>query len=107
MTDPISTLVAQAKEARAHWRRTMLGTRMAAALTALIEALESRPLAGEWIPVGERLPENERYVMVATSNGSVFEGALVGKIWLMASGIRVYEPTHWQEKPAHPNRESK
>ena len=64
----------------------------------------------EWIPVSERLPENEGTYFCLGHNGTPFVCLLrnkkyEGKIWLRSTGTkRVVGITHWMPLPAAPEQ---
>ena len=62
----------------------------------------------QWIPVSERLPENEGTYFCLGHNGTPFvclfrTTKYEGKIWLRSTGTkRIYGITHWMPLPAAP-----
>lgn len=64
----------------------------------------------QWIPVSERLPENEGTYFCLGHNGTPFvclfrTTKYEGKIWLRSTGTkRVYGITHWMPLPAAPEQ---
>ena len=64
----------------------------------------------QWVPVSERLPENEGTYFCLGHNGTPFvclfrTTKYEGKIWLRSTGTkRIYGITHWMPLPAAPEQ---
>ena len=59
-----------------------------------------------WVPVAERLPDDELTVLVATEAGEVGQGALDADQWRWSDpGVLIVTDvvTHWAELPLHPH----
>ena len=63
-------------------------------------------LRSGWIPVSERLPENDTAVIVATDNGMVFQCLYAYDGWDLWDGYTV-NITHWMPLPELPKEENK
>lgn len=56
-----------------------------------------------WVPVGEKLPDDEILVLVATLSGEVETGFCEDKNWRWSNAAIIEEEvTHWAELPTHP-----
>lgn len=56
-----------------------------------------------WIPVAERLPDDEQCVLIAMEDGEVWTGFVDGDQWRYVSADPVgSKVTHWAEFPAPP-----
>ena len=58
--------------------------------------------AARWIPVEERLPENNNAVLVTDGGHSIVEGSYVLGRWVAFSEGRYIHPTHWRPLPEPP-----
>ena len=58
--------------------------------------------AARWIPVEERLPENNNAVLVIDGGHSIVEGSYVLGRWVAFSEGRYIHPTHWRPRPEPP-----
>lgn len=58
-----------------------------------------------WIPVSERLPENDTAVIVATDNGVVFQCLYAYDGWDLWDGYTV-NITHWMPLPNPPKEDN-
>lgn len=59
----------------------------------------------EWVPVAERLPDDEITVFLWTEGGNeeAWPGWRVGNAWRWSDGAPVeYDVTHWAEWPKGP-----
>jgi hypothetical protein len=54
-----------------------------------------------WIPCADRLPADDRHVLVAVGK-SVIEGFYESGLWFEPDYDRLIEPTHWKPKPEPP-----
>ena len=61
--------------------------------------------AARWIPVEERLPENNNAVLVTDGGHSIVEGSYVLGRWVAFSEGRYIHPTHWRPRPEPPEVE--
>ena len=61
--------------------------------------------AARWIPVEERLPENNNAVLVIDGGHSIVEGSYVLGRWVAFSEGRYIHPTHWRPRPEPPEVE--
>ena len=61
--------------------------------------------AARWIPVEERLPENNNAVLVIDGGHSIVEGSYVLGRWVAFSEGRYIHPTHWRALPEPPEVE--
>ena len=72
------------------------------------EAYQAAKVQPQWVPVSERLPENEDTYFCLGHNGTPFvclfrTTKYEGKIWLRSTGTkRVYGITHWMPLPPAP-----
>lgn len=63
-------------------------------------ALRALPSAqSQWIPCSERLPEEERYVLVTASNGAVTEAKYWHKEGIWVKGLSIVSVTAWMPLP--------
>lgn len=57
----------------------------------------------KWVPVGEKLPDDELNVLVAQEDGAVDCGYIENGQWFFVNGMTNKEKvTHWAELPPHP-----
>ena len=62
--------------------------------------IEDLPSADpHWIPCSERLPEEERYVLVTASNGAVTEAKYWQKERIWVKGLSIVSVTAWMPLP--------
>lgn len=77
----------------------------------IIDELENLPsspnicIHPQWIPVFERLPENDTAVIVATDNGMVFQCLYAYDGWDLWDGYTV-NITHWMPLPEPPKEDN-
>jgi hypothetical protein len=64
----------------------------------------SEPIAGRWIPVSERLPEEDVDVLVMTNYGMHVADLDEDGLWNASHGDswQFPEPTHWMPLPEPP-----
>ena len=73
-------------------------------------ALDNVKAVSQWVPVSERLPENEDTYFCLGHNGTPFvclfrTTKYEGKIWLRSTGTkRIYGITHWMPLPPVPEQ---
>lgn len=73
-------------------------------LDAMRTAMLAAMTAASWTPVTAALPDADLTVLLALSDGEVWQGYLDGETWrgvdnMPITGARV---THWMHTPAHP-----
>ena len=68
--------------------------------------------AARWIPVGERLPDDDRFVLILIDDCIEFSGCYTAEQtrweWCDPNGVfhPAHKVTHWQESPPLPRKES-
>lgn len=64
-----------------------------------------RHVAGIWIPVSEKLPDDQMLVLIALNDDDVWTGFRDAGIWryVDAMPIEAERVTHWQPMPTPPD----
>lgn len=66
---------------------------------------ENKRLRDQWIPVEERLPDNDQRILFYSQGGDTINGMYRDELWFFDTG-REYENspvTHWMPLPEPPN----
>lgn len=60
----------------------------------------------DWIPVAEKLPDDQTLVLVALNDDNVWTGFRDAGIWRYADAMPIHAErvTHWRSMPAPPDR---
>lgn len=84
------------------------GRRVATAMLQSLSQLQGESVVAgpsvDWIPIGDRLPDADSLVLIATTEREVWTGYLDGETWRFGDGMPAEwtEVTHWMHFPAAP-----
>lgn len=56
----------------------------------------------KWIPVTERLPEDDTPVIICTDKNFLYAGTLIGGTWFLDNDCWTENVTHWMPMPEPP-----
>ena len=59
----------------------------------------------EWIPVDDRLPEDDEVVIICTDKNFVYAGELIGDTWFLDNDSWTATVIHWMPTPQPPKGE--
>ena len=59
----------------------------------------------EWIPVDDRLPDDDEVVIICTDKNFVYAGELIGDTWFLDNDSWTATVTHWMPLPKPPKGE--
>ena len=67
--------------------------------------LDSGVTVQEWIPVDDRLPDDDEVVIICTDKNFVYAGELIGDTWFLDNDSWTATVTHWMPTPQPPKGE--
>ena len=78
----------------------MVGSEVIGAFDGIIQALECVPSAREWIPITERMPEEDCTILLSAYDGNIRTGFYHNRMWVM-DGVRppFRDPIAWMPLP--------
>lgn len=103
LLDDLQSIIDEESDSYLNTRRTTLET----ALAYLKEHFAAGSNVGHWIPVSERLPEEEGVVLVCGSRGGIYTAEFRRRgdyFWFHKLNSKCHhcEPTHWMPLPKRP-----